>query len=154
MGSLSKFGGTTVEVGDELQEFVQRMIRESLPAVLPRMESTMKDIMDAGVIRWPVQDRSVWVHRPGGGDRRGRRARRSGEEHSRNLFRVETVVTAKDVRVRLTNSAPYVFKIKSSQNNLGGKHAWTVLLRTPARDAAKGLAEDLAVDLAELAKKG
>jgi len=122
----------SVEVGDELDRLVTRLIREANPAVADRLESEVRDLLDIAVASWPV-----------GPDRRG-------HVHSRSLFRTELVVTPDAIEARLINDAPYLFHIRTVQNNLDGKSPFVKLIRTPARKRAKQLAIDIGDDLVRL----
>jgi len=127
-----------------LQQRLAEILREALPSVVPRLEREAEAIKTEAVKAWPVQDRTK--------GRASQRARK-GEPHSRDLFNVETVVGPTYVEIRLVNAAPYIYYIKSGQNGLGFKHAWTQLIRTPARKRAKVLAEELRDDVTKLAGK-
>ena len=81
-------------------------------------------------------------HRRGDRQDVGRVPRPSRRLHARRPVAVDVLVV---------NKADYIYKIKTEQNGING-HAWTKLLRTPARERAKKLGEELAEDLAKLAK--
>jgi hypothetical protein len=122
----------SVEVGGELDAFIQRLLKQAAPTVAPRMEQEVRELMAESRVDWPI------------GEERGR-------PHSRDTFSVDLVLTPDGVEARLSSDAPYLYMIRPKLRDGGGTTIWRRLLVKPAELRANALALDLSEELARMA---
>ncbi len=127
-------GKSQVTISPEMSLMVERILKQTSPKILDRLEDTVDAIEANAVAKWPV-----------GKDRKGR-------EHSKDLFEKALRIAGTDaIEANLTNTADYSYMIKSQKNGLGGKSPYQELMRKPAIEAGEKLAEVLAADIAAIA---
>jgi len=131
MAKVVRAGGSSITIGDELQQQVVGYLDQVAPKVTGRLRDEVDALRVDAEADWPV------------GKERDR-------VHSRELFETELVVIGDAIHARLRNPAEYLYKIKSEQNGLGGKSAFVRLIRSPARARAKQIADDLQTELVAL----
>ena len=126
-----KAGGSSIDI-DGIQEFVNRVVDQIAPTVRPALQETVETLKADASAKWPV-------------------GRERGRKHSKDLFETDVRVGRDVITARLSNSADYARYIKTKQNGLQGRSAYSKLLRTPARKKGKELGAALAEDIRKLA---
>ena len=117
-------GSASVTISTDLQGYVDQIIRRTMPEVANRIEEDASNLRREAQERWPVKSgRSKRAFEDG-----LRIARTRGEEVLEGF---------------VLNTSNHTYMVKSKQNGLGGKHAWTALVRKPFRKRAEKLGEEL-----------
>ncbi len=133
-------GSVRLNVDDPLRDVAIRAAREAAPRTFEILESYADKLVADAKAKWPV------------GRERETPADGQGRPHSRDLLEAEIVVeTNGTVRARVTNSADYAYKIKTSQNGVDGS-PWQILVNRPFKAATPSLLESLKQAAEEILK--
>jgi hypothetical protein len=123
----------SVEVSDELENMIKRVVSESAPTIIDRLEEVTTELREQAVPDWPV-------------------GRERGRPHSKDLFESGVRLSGRtSIEGYVSNDAGYSWYIKPKSGPHAGKSVFTTLIRRPGRKAGKQLAADLASDIKKLA---
>jgi len=131
-------GKTQLEMSDELQRFVDRVVAETASKVVDEVKARTKAIFDNARREWPVKRPRITPGRP---------PPRRTTPHSRDLLdhAVDIDLQRGTITGRVWNTADYGKYIRPIK--LGRKSAYQELMAKPARKAGKELAVTLAREL-------
>lgn len=139
-------GRAAVEMSSTLSDLVERVLRgPAFDALVDRLELEARALMQDAQSGWPV-----------GKDRADR------DRHSRDALQVTVRLQPPNIIEAVveidpgSDAADYAFFIRSPKVGRQGRgtkrHVYTELLRRPGEARARGLADDLSVLLADLAR--
>ena len=159
-------GNATVQISDELDKSIAKLIQKAAPEAIKVFESSMMEIKADAESSWPVRQ-PIRIMRNAKGEivknEKGQAVvfKNPPSKRSIDKFKVETQIRGGEIVVSFINDASYANMIRMGIDSKGdrseiflplGARVWDNVVFSPVKKAAKRVAEQYADELIKLQK--